>query len=56
MAAHHDSETAEPGDALRDAAHPRGTLVIMLVFGLFFGAAWLATYVFIFLARGAPHP
>jgi len=34
--------------------HPRGTLVIVIVFGLLFGLAWLAMYLF-FLQRGAPH-
>lgn len=37
-----------------DFGHPRGTLVIVIVFGLLFGLAWLATYLF-FLQRGAPH-
>jgi len=35
--------------------HPRGTLAIVAIFGLIFGLAWLATYVFVFLARGATH-
>lgn len=36
--------------------HPRGTLVIVLLFGLLFGLGWVAMYVYGFLARGAPHP
>jgi hypothetical protein len=36
--------------------HPRGTLAIVLLFGLLFGLGWLAMYVFTFLPRGAPHP
>jgi hypothetical protein len=42
---------AEPSDL----GHPRGTLAIVAVFGLLFGLAWLATYFFVFLGRGAPH-
>jgi hypothetical protein len=38
-----------------DLAHPRGTLAIVVLFGLLFGLAWLATYLFVFLERGAPH-
>jgi len=38
-----------------DFGHPRGTLVIVIVFGLLFGLAWLAMYLFLFLQRGAPH-
>lgn len=34
---------------------PRGTLAIMIIFGLLFALTWLATYVLIFLERGAPH-
>lgn len=38
-----------------DIGHPRGTLAIVIVFGLLFGLAWLATYFLVFLERGAPH-
>jgi hypothetical protein len=38
-----------------EIGHPRGTLVIVIVFGLLFGLAWFAMYVFGFLGRGAPH-
>ena len=40
---------------LEDLGHPRGTLAIVIVFGLAFGLAWFAMYVFQFLGRGAPH-
>lgn len=43
-----------PSDALKDIGHPRGTLAIVLVFGLLFALGWLATYV-AFVGRGAPH-
>ena len=36
--------------------HPRGTLAVVLLFGLLFGLGWLAMYLFTFLPRGAPHP
>ena len=36
--------------------HPRGTLAIVGIFGLLFAMGWLAVYVFLFIARGAPHP
>ena len=46
----------EPGDeVLQDVGHPRGTLAIVIVFGLLFALAWLATYLFVFIERGAPH-
>jgi hypothetical protein len=38
-----------------DLGHPRGTLAIVILFGLLFGLAWLSTYLFVFLERGAPH-
>ena len=34
--------------------HPRGTLVIVLIYGALFVLGWLAVYVFLFIARGAP--
>jgi len=36
--------------------HPRGTLVIVSLFGLFFGLAWLATYLLVFLQRATVYP
>jgi hypothetical protein len=39
-----------------DLEHPRGTLAIVVVFGLLFALAWLGMYVIVFLSRGAPHP
>jgi hypothetical protein len=38
-----------------DLGHPRGTLAIVIIFGALFMLAWLATYLFVFLERGAPH-
>ena len=39
-----------------DLEHPRGTLAIVSVFGVLFAVGWLAVYLFLFMARGAPHP
>jgi hypothetical protein len=41
-------------DVTGDFGHPRGTLAIVIVFGLLFALAWLATYFLVFLERGAP--
>ena len=40
---------------LEAIGHPRGTLAIVILFGLAFGLAWFAMYIFEFLRRGAPH-
>lgn len=51
--------SSEPAGSLddlpSDLGHPRGTLAIVILFGLLFGLAWLSTYLFVFLERGAPH-
>jgi hypothetical protein len=44
-----------PPDDVADFGHPRGTLAIVILFGLLFGLGWIAMYVFEFLKRGAPH-
>jgi hypothetical protein len=52
------SDSSEPShieDRQEALGHPRGTLAIVIVFGALFMLAWLATYLFIFLERGAPH-
>ena len=41
-------------DILENIGHPRGTLAIVLIFGLLFALGWAAAY-FAFLGRGAPH-
>ena len=41
--------------SLDQLGHPRGTLVIVILFAVLFGLAWLGMYVFVFLERGAPH-
>lgn len=48
------SRNLAPGDPVpEDLEHPRGTLVIAALFGVFYAMAWLATYLFVFLQRGA---
>ena len=36
--------------------HPRGTLAIVVIYGLLFAIGWLALYYSEFLSRGTPHP
>ena len=45
----------DAADPLDELGHPRGTLVIVIVFGVLFLLGWLAMYVYLFLGRGAPH-
>lgn len=47
------SDPASPPS--EDLGHPRGTLVIVLIFGALFGMGWIALYFWRFLAMGAPH-
>ena len=49
------ADKSNSDDVLKDLGHPRGTLAIVLIFGALFFFGWLAMYVFMFLARGAPH-
>ncbi len=53
---HETRALAEEHGTVGDLAHPRGTLAIVLLYGLLFGLGWLAFYFFGFLPRGAPHP
>jgi len=39
-----------------DLGHPRGTLAIVILYGLLFVATWLGLYLFEFLPRGVPQP
>lgn len=50
----HSTETRAGENVPQDIEHPRGTLVIVVLFGLLFGLAWLSMYLFLFLERGAP--
>jgi len=53
-----ESKPAVPAQHDPDAPvafeHPRGTMAIVIIFGLLFGIGWLAMYVFRFMALGAP--
>jgi uncharacterized membrane protein YedE/YeeE len=40
-------------DPVEDIGHPRGTLAIVIIYGLLFGLGWLLFYLY-FLGRGAP--
>jgi len=41
---------------IEDLGHPRGTLAIVILYGVIFALAWLGLYLFEFLPRGAPTP
>jgi hypothetical protein len=51
--------TPQPKDStepdLASLENPRGSLVIVLLFGLIFAVGWLAMYFWVFLGRGALH-
>ncbi len=36
--------------------HPKGTLLLMALYGLVFVASWLSVYVFVYLRRGGVTP
>ena len=42
-----------PPDVL--TGHPRGTLALVILMGLFFAIGWLAMYFGLFVERGLPH-
>ena len=46
-----ETEASSTGE---DFGHPRGTLAIVLIYGLIFAATWIGLYVWQFLERGAP--
>jgi hypothetical protein len=54
-ASHSSEHQAANSVPVDDLGHPRGTLVIVILFAVLFGLAWLGMYVFVFLERGAPH-
>jgi hypothetical protein len=56
MPVHEPPDPQRPPDNVPGAlGHPRGTLAIVLVFGLLFALGWVAVYLFVFLQRGVPH-
>jgi hypothetical protein len=42
--------------ASEHTGHPRGTLLLVGLYGLLFAACWFATYFLIYLKRGAVTP
>ena len=48
-------EPVRAEDRRDDFGHPRGTLAIVIIFGVLFVLAWFGMYLFLFLQRGAPH-
>lgn len=47
--------TGAPDDVSDAIGHPRGTLAIVLIFGLLFALGWLAMYLLRFAEQGMPH-
>jgi hypothetical protein len=47
-------DVEEPEIGLDDLGHPRGTLALVILYGLIFALVWLGLYLFEFLPRGAP--
>ena len=45
----HEPESPDLGE------HPRGTLAIVAIFGIFFFAVWLIMYFVVFAGRGHTH-
>lgn len=48
-------QPATADDVSGIVGHPRGTLAIVIIFGVLFLLGWVAMYVFRFLEHGAPH-
>jgi hypothetical protein len=48
--------TAPPAAGKPATEHPRGTLLLVGLYGLVFGAVWFAIYVFVYLQRGGVTP
>jgi hypothetical protein len=49
------SDSSRNEDRHEDFGHPRGTLAIVIIFGMLFMLGWLAMYFGMFLPRGAMH-
>ena len=50
-----DPLTTEGEEHVEDIEHPKGTLAIVILYGLLFAVGWILLYVFEFLPRGAPN-
>jgi hypothetical protein len=44
-----------PSDSPPEFGHPRGTLALVILLGLFFAVGWLVMYFGAFVERGVPH-
>jgi hypothetical protein len=55
MAPADGSSTQDEDDVIDKVGHPKGTLVIVLIFGLLFAAGWFAFFLLRFMEQGAPH-
>ena len=51
----HTPDPPSADHASTTIGHPRGTLVIVLIFGALFAAGWFAFYLLRFMERGVPH-
>lgn len=47
---------AAPPAPASTTEHPRGTLLVMGLYGVVFAAVWFAVYVFVYLGRGGVTP
>jgi len=52
-----DPRTGSPpeSDLPVELEHPRGTLAIVIIFGVLFALGWFAMYFLRFVAAGVPH-
>ena len=41
-----------PGDDHEPSEHPRGTLALVVLYGVLFVLGWFAIYLFVYLPRG----
>ncbi|TNF71630.1 MAG: hypothetical protein EP299_11340 [Acidobacteria bacterium] len=49
-------QESEASSTNEDFGHPRGTLAIVLIYGVLFVLIWAGLWVFQFLGRGVPQP
>lgn len=45
-------ESGDPGNGIDLGGHPKGTLAIVGLYGLFFVIGWLVLYYLVFVPRG----
>ena len=49
-----NSPEASATESTEDFGHPRGTLAIVIIYGIIFALCWGGLFVWQFLGRGAP--